>query len=174
MADYQTVLLAVKTSGCAVPDRYRGARRVFRYSEKIVPAISGSGLIDLDDHKKGRSGDSLYSKPGPRHHDSRSRRQIRSPRSHRPASGTPRDQPQQRFRLANTLRRRGLLTNPDGRSEYIVGPAIWRLFRNHDWSMLVSFCRHHLKELSNLTGESSARPMYGRKGTRPQLRPGNP
>jgi IclR family acetate operon transcriptional repressor len=59
------------------------------------------------------------------------------------------------FRLANTLRRRGLLTNPDGRSEYIVGPAIWRLFRNHDWSMLVSFCRHHLKELSNLTGETA-------------------
>jgi DNA-binding IclR family transcriptional regulator len=59
------------------------------------------------------------------------------------------------FRLANTLRRRGLLANPEGRGEYVVGPAIWRLFRNYDWSMLVSSCRHHLKELSNLTGETA-------------------
>jgi DNA-binding IclR family transcriptional regulator len=59
------------------------------------------------------------------------------------------------FRLANTLRRRGLLANPDGRSEYIVGPAIWRLFRNYDWSMLRSFCRPQLEKLSNLTSETA-------------------
>ena len=59
------------------------------------------------------------------------------------------------FRLANTLRRRGFLTNPNGSNEYIIGPTAWRLFRNYDWSMLVSFCRHHLQALSKETGETS-------------------
>lgn len=59
------------------------------------------------------------------------------------------------FRLANTLRRRGFLTNPNGRSEYIIGPSIWRLFRTYDWSILVSFCRDHLKSLANETGETA-------------------
>src|ERR1051326_5520597 len=59
------------------------------------------------------------------------------------------------FRLANTLRRRGFLTNPNGRSDYVVGPAIWRLFRNYDWTMLVSFCRHHLRQLALVSGETA-------------------
>lgn len=59
------------------------------------------------------------------------------------------------FRLANTMRRRGFLTNPSGSNDYIIGPTAWRLFRNYDWSMLISFCRHHLQVLSKETGETS-------------------
>lgn len=59
------------------------------------------------------------------------------------------------FRLANTLRRCGFLANPKRRNDYIVGPSMWRLFRNYDWSALVSFCRPHTKELANNTGETA-------------------
>src|SRR5262245_19942113 len=52
------------------------------------------------------------------------------------------------FRLANTLRRRGFLANPNGRKDYVLGPSIWRLSRKHDWSqVLITFSREHLKRL---------------------------
>ena len=38
------------------------------------------------------------------------------------------------FRLANTLKRRGFLANPNTRKSYVLGPAIWRMSRNYDWS----------------------------------------
>ena len=38
------------------------------------------------------------------------------------------------FRLANTLKRRGFLANPNGRKHYVLGPAIWRLSRDATWS----------------------------------------
>ena len=60
------------------------------------------------------------------------------------------------FRLANTLRRRGFLTNPNGRKDYILGPSIWRLSRNHNWrNMLITFCHEHLKALAYKTGETT-------------------
>ena len=60
------------------------------------------------------------------------------------------------FRLANTLKRRGFLANASGRKDYILGPSIWRLSRNHDWSnMLITFGHEHLKKLANKTGETS-------------------
>jgi len=59
------------------------------------------------------------------------------------------------FRLVNTLRRRGFLANSKGRNDYIVGPSIWRLFQNYDWSTLVSFCRPYMKALANKTGETT-------------------
>lgn len=59
------------------------------------------------------------------------------------------------FRLANTLRRRGFLTNPAGRNEFVVGPSIWRLFRNSDWNMLIGFCRYQLDTLAKKTGETA-------------------
>jgi IclR family acetate operon transcriptional repressor len=60
------------------------------------------------------------------------------------------------FRLANTLKRRGFLACPGGRTDYVLGPAIWRLSRQYDWSnMLVRVCRDHLKRLAGEAGETA-------------------
>jgi DNA-binding IclR family transcriptional regulator len=60
------------------------------------------------------------------------------------------------FRLANTLRRRGFLANPDGRKDYILGPSIWRLSRKRDWSnVLITFSHEHLRRLAVRTGETT-------------------
>ena len=60
------------------------------------------------------------------------------------------------FRLANTLKRRGFLANPNGRKDYVLGPSIWRLSRQCDWSkMLISLCHEHLKALAAKTGETA-------------------
>lgn len=60
------------------------------------------------------------------------------------------------FRLANTLKRRGFLANPSGRKHYVLGPAVWRLSREYDWSrMLISICREPVKALATRTGETA-------------------
>ena len=60
------------------------------------------------------------------------------------------------FRLANTLKRRGFLANPNGRKHYVLGPAVWRLSREYDWSgMLISVCRESVKALATRTGETA-------------------
>jgi IclR family acetate operon transcriptional repressor len=60
------------------------------------------------------------------------------------------------FRLANTLKRRGFLANPNSRKSYVLGPAIWRMSRNYEWSgMLVGICHEHLKALGQKTGETA-------------------
>jgi IclR family acetate operon transcriptional repressor len=60
------------------------------------------------------------------------------------------------FRLANTLKRRGFLANPTGRKHYVLGPAVWRLSREYDWSgMLISICRESVKALATRTGETA-------------------
>ena len=60
------------------------------------------------------------------------------------------------FRLANTLKRRGFLGNPNGRKHYVLGPAIWRLSREYNWSgMLISVCRDAVKLLATRTGETA-------------------
>jgi DNA-binding IclR family transcriptional regulator len=60
------------------------------------------------------------------------------------------------FRLANTLKRRGFLANPNGRKHYVLGPAVWRLSREYDWSrMLISVCREAVKALAVRTGETA-------------------
>jgi IclR family transcriptional regulator, acetate operon repressor len=60
------------------------------------------------------------------------------------------------FRLANTLKRRGFLANPNTRKSYVLGPSIWRMSRNYDWSgMLISVCHAHLEALGQKTGETA-------------------
>jgi IclR family acetate operon transcriptional repressor len=60
------------------------------------------------------------------------------------------------FRLANTLRRRGFLANPNGRKDYIIGPSIWRLARKQDWhNVLITFSHDYLRKLAFRTGETT-------------------
>lgn len=59
------------------------------------------------------------------------------------------------FRLANTLRQRRFLANPDGRKEYILGPSVWRLSRKYGRNVLIAFCREHLRALSSTAGETA-------------------
>lgn len=60
------------------------------------------------------------------------------------------------FRLANTLKRRGYLAKPSGRKDYILGPAIWRLSRQHNWGdMLIEICHDQLRLLSRQTNETA-------------------
>lgn len=64
--------------------------------------------------------------------------------------------PSSAFRLANTLKRRGFLANPNGRKHYVLGPAVWRLSREYDWSrMLIGICREPVKALATRTGETA-------------------
>jgi DNA-binding IclR family transcriptional regulator len=60
------------------------------------------------------------------------------------------------FRLANTLRRRGFLAYPAGRKDYILGPSVWRLSHQYDWSnMLIHVSREHLKLLASQINETA-------------------
>jgi DNA-binding IclR family transcriptional regulator len=60
------------------------------------------------------------------------------------------------FRLANTLKRRGFLTNPSAGKEYILGTAVWRLSREYDWSkMLATVAHEQLKSLAGKTNETT-------------------
>ena len=68
------------------------------------------------------------------------------------------------FRLANTLRQRRFLANPDGRKEYILGPSVWRLSRKYGRNVLIAFCREHLRTLSSDDGRDGA--PRGRDGAK--------
>lgn len=60
------------------------------------------------------------------------------------------------FRLANTLKRRGFLANPAAGKEYVLGPSVWRLSRQYDWSkMLATVAHDHLKALAAGTNETA-------------------
>lgn len=60
------------------------------------------------------------------------------------------------FRLANTLKRRGFLTNPSAGKDYVLGPSVWRLSRQYDWSkMLATVAHEHLKALAAATNETA-------------------
>jgi len=60
------------------------------------------------------------------------------------------------FRLAHTLRRRGFLSSPTGRKDYILGPAMWTLSHQYDWSkMLVRVAHQQLKLIANELNETA-------------------
>lgn len=60
------------------------------------------------------------------------------------------------FRLANTLKRRGFLTNSSAGKDYVLGPSVWRLSRQYDWSRtLVRVAHDHLKALAAETNETA-------------------
>jgi DNA-binding IclR family transcriptional regulator len=54
------------------------------------------------------------------------------------------------------LRRRGYLANSSAGRDYILGPSVWRLSHQYDWSkMLVTVAREHLKALAAETNETA-------------------
>ncbi len=60
------------------------------------------------------------------------------------------------FRLAQTLRRRGFLSTPAGRKDYVLGPSMWTLPQQYDWSnALVRVARADLKELARSINETA-------------------
>jgi DNA-binding IclR family transcriptional regulator len=60
------------------------------------------------------------------------------------------------FRLAQTLRRRGFLACPSGRKDYILGPSMWTLSHQYDWSnMLVRVAHQQLKLIANELNETA-------------------
>jgi IclR family acetate operon transcriptional repressor len=60
------------------------------------------------------------------------------------------------FRLANTLKRRGFLANPSAGKGYVLGPSVWRLSRQYDWSHMLSYVAHdHLKALAFALNETA-------------------
>jgi DNA-binding IclR family transcriptional regulator len=60
------------------------------------------------------------------------------------------------FRLAQTLRRRGFLSCPTGRKDYILGSSMWTLSHQYDWSnMLVKVAHQELKLLANQINETA-------------------
>jgi DNA-binding IclR family transcriptional regulator len=60
------------------------------------------------------------------------------------------------FRLAHTLRRRGFLSSPPGRKDYVLGSAMWMLSRQYDWNnMLIKVAHHELKLLASQINETA-------------------
>ena len=59
------------------------------------------------------------------------------------------------FRLANTLRQRRFLSNPDGSKEYVLGPSTWRLARRYGRSRLITLCHDQVRALAEETGETA-------------------
>jgi DNA-binding IclR family transcriptional regulator len=60
------------------------------------------------------------------------------------------------FRLAHTLRRRGFLSCPPGRKDYVLGSSMWTLSHQYDWSnMLVKVAEPELKALATQINETA-------------------
>jgi IclR family acetate operon transcriptional repressor len=60
------------------------------------------------------------------------------------------------FRLAHTLRRRGFLSCPPGRKDYVLGSSMWTLSRRYDWgNMLIKVADPELKLLATEINETA-------------------
>lgn len=60
------------------------------------------------------------------------------------------------FRLAYTLRRRGFLSCPPGRKDYVLGSSMWTLSRQYDWNnMLIKVADPELKLLATQINETA-------------------
>src|ERR1700744_583722 len=60
------------------------------------------------------------------------------------------------FRLAHTLRRRGFLSCPPGRKDYVLGSSMWTLSRQYDWSnVLVKVAHPELNLLATQVNETA-------------------
>jgi IclR family acetate operon transcriptional repressor len=59
------------------------------------------------------------------------------------------------FRLANTLRQRRFLTNPDRSKEFVLGPSAWRLANQYGRSRLIALCHDHVRTLAAAAGETA-------------------
>ena len=60
------------------------------------------------------------------------------------------------FRLAHTLRRRGFLSCPANRKDYILGSSMWYLTHHYDWNnMLVRVASQQLKQLAAQLNETA-------------------
>jgi len=64
--------------------------------------------------------------------------------------------PEQRLSLAHTLRRRGFLSCPANRKDYILGSAMWYLTHHYDWNnMLAQVANRQLKLLATQLNETA-------------------
>ncbi|MEO7475121.1 MAG: IclR family transcriptional regulator [Gemmatimonadales bacterium] len=59
------------------------------------------------------------------------------------------------FRLATTLKRHRFLAMAPGRTDYVLGPSVWRLSRRCGQNLLTTLCREELRRLSARTGETA-------------------
>lgn len=60
------------------------------------------------------------------------------------------------FRLAHTLRRRGFLSCPPNRKDYILGSSMWYLTHHYNWNdMLVRVANQELKQLAARLNETA-------------------
>jgi DNA-binding IclR family transcriptional regulator len=60
------------------------------------------------------------------------------------------------FRLAHTLRRRGFLSCPANRKDFILGSSMWYLTHQYDWNnMLVRVANQQLKQLATQLNETA-------------------
>lgn len=60
------------------------------------------------------------------------------------------------FRLAHTLRRRGFLSSPPGRKDYVLGSSMWTLSRQYNWNnMLVKVAHPEMNRLATEINETA-------------------